>query len=94
MNISDEKVWKRLLEQDSKLNDLAIKAGVENNSKRAQELNGCFAVNCGDGVIQSEAERELALYLFCTDFEGECINNAIQGRISAAKAAGIGINDL
>ncbi len=94
MNISDEKVWKRLLDEDSKLKELAIKAGVENNSQRAQELNGCFAINCGDGVVQSEAERDLAKYLFCADFDGERIRNAISGRIAAAKEAGISINDL
>lgn len=94
MNISDEKVWKRLLEEDSKLKELAIKAGVENNPQRAQELNGCFAINCGDGVVQSEAERDLAMYLFCADFDGEGIRSAIEGRIAAARAAGISINDL
>ena len=94
MNISDEKVWKRLLEEDSKLKELAIKAGVETDSKRAQELNGCFAINCGDGVVQSEAERELAMYLFCTDFDEDGIRSAIQGRIAAARVAGISINDL
>ena len=67
---------------------------TENNSQRAQELNGCFAINCGDGVIQSEAERDLAKYLFCADFDGEGIRNAISGRIAAAKAAGISINEL
>ena len=94
MNISDEKVWKRLLEEDSKLKELAIKAGVENNSQRAQELNGCFAINCGDGVVQSEAERDLAQYLFCADFDRERMRSAIEGRIAAARAAGISINDL
>lgn len=94
MNISDEKVWRRLLEEDSKLKELAIKAGVENNPQRAQELDGCFAVNCGDGVIKSEAERELAKYLFCSDFDEEGIRSAVSGRILAAKSAGISINDL
>lgn len=94
MNISDEKVWKRLLEEDSKLKELAIKAGVENNPQRAQELNGCFEINCGDGVVQSEAERELAQYLFCADFDGEGMRSAIAGRIAAARAAGISVNDL
>ena len=57
MNISDEKVWKRLLEEDSKL-------------------------------------KELAQYLFCADFDGKKIRSAIEGRIAAARAAGISINDL
>lgn len=94
MNISDEKVWKRLLEEDSKLKELAIKAGVENNFQRVQELNGCIATNCGDGVVQSEAERDLAEYLFFEDFDGEGMRSAIEGRIAAARAAGISINDL
>ena len=94
MNISDEKVWKRLLEEDSKLRELAIKAGVENNPQRAQELNGCFAINCGDGVVKSEAESDLAMYLFCAGFDEERMRSSVLGRIAAAKAAGISINDL
>ena len=91
MKISDEKVWKRLLEEYPKLKELVIKAGVENNPQRAQELNDCFAINCGDGVVKSEAERELAKYLFCADFDGKGIKSAIEGRIAAARAAGISI---
>lgn len=94
MNISDEKVWKRLLEDYPKLKELAIKAGVENNPQRAQELNACFAINCGDGVVQSEAEEELAMYLFCRDFDEKEMKIAIEGRIAAARAARISINDL
>ena len=94
MNISDEKDWKRLLEEDSELKELAIKAGVENNPQRAKELKDCFALNSGEGVVQSEAERELARYLFCTDFDMEKIKSAIAGRIIAARNAGISIDDL
>ena len=34
------------------------------------------------------------MYLFCADFDGEGIRSAIEGRIAAARAAGISINDL
>ena len=94
MNLSDKKVWKRLLEQDPKLKELAIKAGVKNNPKRAEELKGCFALNGGRGVVKSEEERELAEYLFCADFDGSKLRAAINGRIIAARAAGISIDNL
>lgn len=91
----NEESWKRALERDKKLKDLAIKAGVENNYERAKELNGCFAWNWGDGVVKSEEERDLAQYLFCIEDEGsDGLRDALQGRILAAREAGIGINDL
>ena len=93
INISDEKVWRRLLEEDPELKELAIKAGVENNPQRAQELNYCYAINCGNGVVQSEAEKALARYLFCANFE-ENYKASIAGRILVTRATGISIDDL
>ena len=58
MSLLDENIWKRLLENDSKLKDLAVKAGVENNAQRAQELSRCLAINCGEGVVKSKEELE------------------------------------
>ena len=73
----------------------ATKAGVENNYERAKELNGCFAWNCGDNVVKSKEERELAEYMFCIEDKGtNNFQDALQERILAAHAAGIGINDL
>ena len=94
MNISDARVWEKLLEEDSMLKELAIKAGVEKNPKRVKELLGCFGTNCGDGVVRSEAERDLAKYLFSMPFDEEAISEAIRGRIAAAVAAGIDLDDL
>ena len=88
LDLSKEGVWKRLLEEDSELKELAIKAGVEDNPKRAQELNGCYAWNCGSGVVKSEEERTLARYLFCCDFEGNGLRNTLIGRMIAAREAG------
>ena len=96
MDVSNEKVWKKLLETDSKARELAIKAGLENNPQRAEKLRrviNSIEYQNGRGIIKSDEERELAWYLcFCIDdidFEG-----AIAGRIAAARAAGISINDL
>ena len=91
-NLTEES-WKRALEQNQKLRQLAVKAGVEDNFERAKELNGCFAWNCGDGVVKSEEERNLAQYLFILD-DSDSYKDALKGRIAAARAAGIGINDL
>ncbi len=91
-NLTEES-WKRALDKDPKLKDLAIKAGVENNFERAKELNGCFAWNCGDGVVKSEEERNLAQYMFCMSDEDD-LRESLKGRIAAARAAGIDINDL
>lgn len=66
----NEESWKRALERDPKLKNLATKAGVENNYERAKELNGCFAWNCGDNVVKSKEERELAEYMFCIEDKG------------------------
>ena len=90
----NEKTWKQALEKDPKLKELAVKAGVENNVERAKELNGCFAWNCGHGVVKSEAEQDLAQYMFCIDDNDDGVKNSIQGRILAARAAGISLNDL
>ena len=91
----NEKSWEQALKKDEKLRGLAIKAGVKNDYKRAKELNGCFALNCGDDVVRCEAERDLAKYLFCIeDDDSNSVQDSMQGRILAARAAGIGINDL
>lgn len=91
----NEESWRRALERDQKLKDLAIKAGVENNYERAKELNGCFAWNCNHDVVKSKEESELAMYMFCMEDEGsDSLQKALQGRILAARAAGIGIDDL
>ena len=66
LKFSNESEWKMALEKDAKLSQLAVAAGIENNFKRAKELNGCIACDCGDGVIKNEAERKLAMYMFCT----------------------------
>ena len=93
-NLSKES-WERTLERDKKLKDLAVKAGVANNYERAKELNGCFAFNGGDNVVKSEEERDLALYMFCIeDEDSDSVQDSVQGRILAARAAGIGIDDL
>lgn len=62
-NLTEES-WKRALERDKKLKELAIKAGVEDNFERAKELNGCFALDCGARVVRSVEERNLAQYMF------------------------------
>ena len=90
----NEETWKQALEKYPKLRELAVKADIENDVERAKKLNGCFALNCGDGVVKSEAERELALYMFCIDDNDDGVKTAIQGRILAARAAGISIDDL
>ena len=93
-NLTEES-WRRALQRDQKLKELAIKAGVQNNLKRAKELNGCFASNCGKDVVKSKEESDLAKYLFCIEDEGsDNFQDALQGRILAARATGIGIDDL
>ena len=93
MQISDEKHWKELLEKDPELKKLAVKAGIENNFKRVQELEGCFAWNFGKDVIKSEDESDFALYMFCMTDNGE-MDEVFQQRAQAARRAGISINDL
>lgn len=91
----NEESWKRALERDKKLKDLAIKAGVENNYERAKKLNGCFAWNGGLDVVKSKEESELAKYMFCIhDEDVDIFQDTLEERILAARAAGIGINDL
>ena len=90
LNFSNENEWKIALSKDAKLSKLAVAAGVENNFKRARELNGCIAWDCGDGVIKNKAERELAMYMFCTITKEE-IKTSIQERCIAAKSAGMDI---
>jgi len=87
--ITDEKSWKQLMQEDKKLMQLAINAGVENNFKRISELNGCFSLNCGDDVVNSDAERELAMYLFCMT-DNDALNSAYRTRHQVAHKAGIG----
>ena len=94
MNVSDARVWEQLLVEDPELKELAIKAGVEKNPKRVKELLGCFGTNCGDGVVRSEAERDLAKYLFLMPFDEKSFGESVSARIAAAEAAGIDIDDL
>lgn len=63
-NFSDAKVWAQALEEDPKLKELAIKANVVDNPKRAQELHNAFGINCGADVCKNEAEKELCEYMF------------------------------
>lgn len=94
LNITKES-WKRAIERDAKLKELAIKAGVENNYERAKELNNCFAWNCGMNVVHSKEENELAIYMFCIeDEDSNSFQIALKSRIIAANKAGIGIDDL
>ena len=90
LEFSNESEWKMALEKDAKLRQLAVAAGIENNFKRARELNGCIAWDCGEGVIKNEAEMELAMYMFCTITKEE-IKTSIQERCIAAKSAGVDI---
>lgn len=62
--ILDQMDWTRALEEDPKLKRLAVKAGLENDYKRAQELNGCIACNEGKDVIRNKYEKKLAIHLF------------------------------
>ena len=83
-NINEES-WKMALERDEKLKDLAIKAGVENNYERAKKLNCCFTWNCGQDVVNSKEESDLAMYLFCIkDEDSDGLQEALQERILAA----------
>ena len=68
---SNELTWKRFLSEHPKLRELAIKAGVEDNPQRAYELNSAYFLNCGEGIIKSEAEREFAIYMYCREYENE-----------------------
>ncbi len=88
LDLSNETVWARLLEKDPTLKELAVKAGAENNPKRAKELMESFAFNGGYRVAKTDAEKNLALYLFCSDFEGTSLNDVYQGRLGAARRAG------
>lgn len=68
IDIFDEKAWKRILEQDSKLKHLAIDAGVENNPKMAKILREMFIMNCKRGITPSSPQEKLGKYLFCQRF--------------------------
>lgn len=63
--------WNRFTSAHPKLKELAIKAGVENNPQRAQELNCAYSSNGRERLVMSEAERELARYLYCREYERE-----------------------
>lgn len=91
-NITEES-WKKAIQGDSKLKELATKAGVENNYQRVVELNGCFAFNFGRSVTKSNEERQLAMYMFCID-DSDSLKNTLQERMAVAQAAGIQMNDL
>ena len=83
----DSQTWKEALEKDPKLKKLAINAGCENNEKRAKELNGCYAWNCGRGVVRSPEEEKLARYMFCKHEPG-WLERGICARMKAAHEAG------
>ena len=87
INVTEEGVWNRLLEDDPKLRKLAIAAGVENNPERAQDLGWSLVWNCGEGVITNEAEDALATYLFCMS-DPSAIRRSLSGRKIMAQAAG------
>lgn len=88
-DFSSAKFWEQVFISNPKIKELAIKAGIENNPKRLNELRGAFAFNFGRDVCKSEVERELSMYLFCCDLPGEdTIEDAISGRITAAREAG------
>ena len=87
INVTAEGVWERLLEENPKLKELAVAAGVENDPERAQELGWSMAWNCGKGVISNEAEDALATYLFCMS-DSASTKKALSGRMIMAKAAG------
>ena len=94
-DVYSEENWKIFLEEHPKLKELVVKAGLENNPKRVKELDGAFAVNCGEEIVKSNEERELAKHLFVHDYRHpNGLNNALKGRIIAAKEAGIALNDL
>ena len=88
-----EDTWKRALDKDKKLKDLAMKACVVNNFKRAKELNGCFQWNCGEGVVKTKEEYELAKYMFCV-LDSDVTQSISQERIQIAHSAGIETSNL
>ena len=100
MKIKDKAMWERALSKDPDLKALVKKAGC--TYERACQLNGCIAVNCGKEVIKSDAERELAMYMFnpfsdSYDIEideEDMQDSHITGRIIAAKRARISTSDL
>lgn len=90
LDIYDEKNWKDFLESHYELKELVIKAGLENNPKRVQELDGAFAWNFAKDVASSKAEEELALHLFAHDYRHpNSLNDALKARMQVAKEAGI-----
>lgn len=94
-DIYSEENWKPFLEEHPKLKELVVKAGLENNPERVKKLDGAFAIDCAEGVVKSKEERELAKHLYVHDYRHpHSLNDALRGRIIAAKEAGIGLNDL
>ncbi len=95
LDIYSRENWNPFLEGHPELKELVIKAGLENNPERVKELDGAFALNGGKDIVKSEAEAELALHLFAYDYRHpNSLDEALEGRIIAAKEAGIGIDDL
>ena len=92
--ITDETAWKKLLESDPELKELAVKAGIEDDFKRASELEGCVEWNGGKDVIKSEAEEEFAIYVTFGLSDEKETNEMFQQRAEAARRAGISVNDL
>ena len=83
-----KKLWSQFLTENPKLKELAVKAGVENNVERAIELRNSIAINCGDGVCNSDEEREFAKYLYCHDFDTTRYSKLLIGRVIMASEAG------
>ena len=92
--ITDENAWKKLLESNPELKELAIKAGIENDFKRASELEGCVEWNGGKDIIKSEAEEEFAIYVTFGLSDEKETNEIFQQRVESARRAGISVNDL
>ena len=88
--IYDEQIWCRILEKHPDLNELAIKAGVENNPEKAKEIRKNFKHNFGNGKL-SEIEKELAIRLASVEFvEQEFINGVV---LKGSFAHSVGAND-
>lgn len=64
----EENLWKRTLERYPELKKVAIKAGVENEPKKAEEIKQKVSRSMGSKEI-SEIEIELAIVLASVEIE-------------------------
>lgn len=86
--IYDEGIWNRILDKHPNLKELAIQVGVQNNPKRAEEIQNLFKHNFGFGKL-TETEKKLARHLLSTEFiEQGFLEGAIL-RGSFAHSAGV-----